>query len=129
MFLACDPLARWRHVKVAEPRTMQDFAHQMLWLVDEAYPDASVVWLVLDNPNTHRAASLYETFPAAEARHIPQRLEFHYTPKHSSWLPAAEARQYGGDRVQHFLPQLPPAENPRRGISPPGSPRPGSGAK
>ena len=69
---------------------MQDFAHQMLWLVDEAYPDASVVWLVLDNPNTHRAASLYETFPAAEARHIPQRLEFHYTPKHSSWLNMAE---------------------------------------
>ena len=62
-------------------RTMQDFAHQMRWLVDEAYPDVSVIRLVLDNLNTHRMASLYETFPAAEARRIAKRLEFHHTPK------------------------------------------------
>ena len=69
---------------------MQDFAHQMRWLVDEAYPDAPVVRVVLDNLNTHRMASLYETFPAAEARRIVKRLEFHHTPKHASWLNMAE---------------------------------------
>ena len=90
MFLACEPLAGWRHVAVTQRRTMQDFAHQMLWLVDEAYPEAQVVRLALDNLNTHRTASLYETFPAAEARRIAQRLEFHYTPKHGSWLNMAE---------------------------------------
>ena len=65
---------------------MQDFAHQMRWLVDEAYPEVPVVGVVLDNLNTHRTASLYETFPAPEARQIARRLEFHYTPKHGSWL-------------------------------------------
>ncbi len=69
---------------------MQDFAHQMRLLVDEAYPDVPVVRVVLDNLNTHRMASLYETFPAAEARRIVKRLEFHYTPKHGSWLNMAE---------------------------------------
>ena len=69
---------------------MQDFAHQMQWLVDTAYPDAPVVRVVLDNLNTHRMAALYETFPAAEARRIVKRLEFHHTPKHASWLNMAE---------------------------------------
>ena len=90
IFLTCEPLAGWRHVAITERRTMQDFAHQMRWLVDEAYPDASVVRVVLDNLNTHRMASLYETFPAAEARRIVRRLEFHHTPKHASWLNMAE---------------------------------------
>ena len=69
---------------------MQDFARQMRWLVDEAYPEVPVVRVVLDNLNTHRPASLYETFPAPEARRIAKRLEFHYTPKHGSWLNMAE---------------------------------------
>ena len=86
LFLACEPRAGWRQVAVTQRRAMQDFAHQMRWLVDEAYPGVEVVRLVLDNLNTHRPASLYETFPAAEARRIAQRLEFHYTPKHGSWL-------------------------------------------
>ena len=98
IFLTCEPLAGWRHVAITERRTMQDFAHQMQWLVDVAYPDARVVRVVLDNPvsstgqalNTHRMASLYETFPAAEARRIVKRLEFHHTPKHASWLNMAE---------------------------------------
>ena len=90
LFLACEPLAGWRQVVVTQRRTMQDFAHQMRWLVDEAYPETPVVRVVLDNLNTHRAASLYETFPAAEARRIAKRLEFHYTPKHGSWLNLAE---------------------------------------
>ena len=90
IFLTCEPLAGWRHVAITERRTMQDFAHQMRWLVDVAHPDATVVRVVLDNLNTHRMASLYETFPAAEARRIAKRLEFHHTPKHASWLNMAE---------------------------------------
>ena len=86
LFLTCEPRAGWRHVAVTERRTMQDFVHQMQWLVDEAYPDIPVVRVVLDNLNTHRIASLYETFPAAEARRIAKRLEFHHTPKNGSWL-------------------------------------------
>ena len=90
LFLTCEPLAGWRQVAVTERRTMQDFAQQMRWLVDEAYPAVAVVRVVLDNLNTHRVASLYETFPAQEARRIAKRLEFHYTPKHGSWLNMAE---------------------------------------
>ena len=90
IFLTCEPLAGWRHIAITERRTMQDFAHQMQWLVDVAYPHAPVVRVVLDNLNTHRMASLYEAFPAAEARRIVKRLEFHHTPKHASWLNMAE---------------------------------------
>ncbi len=90
LFLTYEPLAGWRHLAITERRTMQDFAHQMQWLVDVAYPDAPVICVVLDNLNTHRMASLYETFPAAEARRIAKRLEFHHTPKHASWLNMAE---------------------------------------
>ena len=94
LFLTCEPLAGWRHVAVDRRlrgrRTMQDFAHQMRWLLDEAYPDIPVIRLVLDNLNTHRMASLYDTFPAAEARRIAKRLDFHHTPKHGSWLNMAE---------------------------------------
>ena len=84
LFLTCEPLAGWRHVEVTERRTMQNFAHQMRWLADEAYPDVPVVRVVLGNLNTHRAASLYQTFPATEAWRIARRLELHYTPKHGS---------------------------------------------
>ena len=90
LFLTGEPLAGWRQVAVTERRTMRDFAQQMRWLVDEAYPAVAVVRVVLDNLNTHRVASLYETFPAQEARRIAKRLEFHYTPKHGSWLNMAE---------------------------------------
>ena len=86
LFLFCEPLAGWRHVEVTQRRTTEDFAHQMRWLVDQAYPDVPVVRLVLDNLNTHRKASLYEAFPADEARRIAKRLEYHHTPKHGSWL-------------------------------------------
>ena len=90
LFLTCEPLAGWRHVTVTERRTMEDFAHQMRWLADAAYPEAEKVRVVLDNLNTHRTASLYETFEPKEARRVIQRLEFHYTPKHGSWLNMAE---------------------------------------
>jgi hypothetical protein len=90
LFLCTEPQAGWRHINVTEQRTMLDFAHQMQWLVDVAYPEAEVVRVVLDNLNTHRAASLYEAFAPAEARRIVKKLEFHYTPKHGSWLNMAE---------------------------------------
>ena len=90
LFLSCEPLRGWRHVAITQRRTQQDFAHQMRWLVDQAYPEAQVVRVVLDNLNTHRPASLYEAFPAPEARRIVKRLEFHHTPKHGSWLNMAE---------------------------------------
>ena len=90
IFLTGAPLAGWRHVAITERRTMRDFAHQLRWMVDVAYPHAPVVRVVLDNLNTHRMASLYETFTPAEARRIVKRLEFHHTPQHASWLNMAE---------------------------------------
>ena len=71
-------------------RTAVDFAQQMKWLVDEAYPDATVVRVVLDNLNTHKPGSLYEAFAPSEARRIAKRLELHHTPNHGSWLNMAE---------------------------------------
>ena len=106
LFLACEPLAGWRHVEVTERRTMQDFARQMRWLVDEAYPEAQVVRLVLDNLNTHRTASLYETFPAAEARRIARPAGV------SLYAQARELVEHGGDRVQRTVPLLPQAAVP-----------------
>lgn len=90
LFMFCEPQAGWRHIEVTQRRTMQDFARQMQWLVDVAYPEAELIRVVLDNLNTHKPASLYETFSPAEARRILKRLAFHYTPKHGSWLNAAE---------------------------------------
>ena len=123
LFLACEPLAGWRHVAVTQRRTMEDFAHQMRWLVDEAYPDTPVVRVVMDNLNTHRPASLYETFPAPEARRIAKRLEFHYTPQ------ARKLVEHGGNRVQRAIPLLPEAATPRRGGAPAGSPGSGQGTQ
>ena len=90
LFLCIEPLVGCRHVAVTERRTAGDLAYQVRWLVDEAYSDVPVVRVVLDNLNAHRKASLYQAFPAAEARRIARRLEFHYTPKHGSWLNMAE---------------------------------------
>ena len=85
-----EPLIGQRHVKITQRRTMQDFALCMQWLVDEIYPEAEFIQVILDNLNTHKPASLYETFPPAEARRILKKLAFHYTPKHGSWLNMAE---------------------------------------
>lgn len=90
LFMFCEPQAGWRHVEVTAQRTKIDFAQQMKWLVDEHYPEAEVVRVVLDNLNTHAAGWLYEAFEPEEARRIAKRLEFHYTPKHGSWLNMAE---------------------------------------
>jgi DDE superfamily endonuclease len=90
LFLFTEPQAGFRHIKVTDQRTMIDFAHQMKWLVDERYPEAELIRVVLDNLNTHKGASLYEAFAPEEARRIIKKLEFHYTPKHGSWLNMAE---------------------------------------
>jgi DDE superfamily endonuclease len=90
LFIHCEPQAGFRHVQVTEHRTGLDFAQQMRWLVDERYPEAEVIEVVLDNLNTHKAASLYEAFAPTEARRILRKINFHYTPKHGSWLNMAE---------------------------------------
>lgn len=90
MFMFFEPLGNWRHVDVTERRTKIDFAHRMKALVDDFFPDAKLIHVVMDNLNTHKLASLYEAFPAPEAHRIARRLQFHYTPKHGSWLNMAE---------------------------------------
>ena len=90
LFLICEPLRGWRHITVSERRTRLDFAHCIRDLVDVHYPEAERIVLVLDHLNTHTPASLYEAFPAAEARRLADKLEIHYTPKHGSWLDMAE---------------------------------------
>ena len=90
LFMFFEPLQGWRHVKVTDRRTVQDFAHCMKDLVDIHFPNAAVVSVVLDNLNTHTPAALYATFPPAEACRMLRTLDVHYTPKHGSWLNMAE---------------------------------------
>jgi hypothetical protein len=90
LFMFFQPLACWRHVKVTAQRTKVDFAYCMKDLVDVLFPDAHCIRLVLDNLNTHKLEVLYEVFAPAEARRIARKLEFHYTPKHGSWLNMVE---------------------------------------
>jgi len=90
LFMFSQPLGGWRHVKVTERRTKIDYAHCMKDLVDVFFPDADVIRVVQDNLNTHTPAALYEAFEPSEAKRILNRLEFHYTPKHGSWLDMAE---------------------------------------
>lgn len=90
VFMATEPLVGQRRVKVTQRRTAVDFAELIRDMVDEWYPDAKKIVLVMDNLNTHRPASLYEAFPPAEARRLIEKLEIHYTPKHGSWLNIAE---------------------------------------
>ena len=90
LFVFFQPLAGWRHILITEHRTKVDYAHAMRYLVDELFPEANVVVVVQDNLNTHTPAALYEAFEPAEAKRILERLEFHYTPKHGSWLNMVE---------------------------------------
>ena len=90
LFVLLCPLLGWRHLEVTARRGYHEFAHVMKALVDVYFPAAAVIRVVLDNLNTHVLGALYETFPPAEARRIATRLEFHYTPKHGSWLNMAE---------------------------------------
>lgn len=90
IFVFTEPLGGFRHTSVREHRTAVDWAEEIKYLVDEIYPDANKIILVLDNLNIHKASSLYKRYPASEARRIIKRLEIHYTPKHGSWLNIAE---------------------------------------
>jgi hypothetical protein len=90
-FMLFAPLEGWRQVKVTERRTAVDYAHVLKDLADVHFPKAEKIVLVQDNLNTHVQASLYEAFPAAEARRLVERFEWNWTPKHGSWLNMAEA--------------------------------------
>ena len=90
LFMAFEPLAGRRHVEATERKTATDFARFLRVVSDELHPDAEKVVLVCDNLNTHGPASLYEAFEPAAARRLAGRFEWHYTPKHGSWLNAAE---------------------------------------
>jgi hypothetical protein len=90
LFVVMDVHRPWRRVTVTERRTAQDYAARLCELVDVDYPDAARIRVVQDNLSTHTPGALYEAFPAAEARRILRRLEFHSTPKHASWLNMVE---------------------------------------
>ena len=91
LFMLFAPLEGWRHVKVTDRHAAVDYAQALKDLSDTHFPDAAKIVLVQDNLSTHKPASLYEAFPAAEARRLVERFEWHYTPKHGSWLDMAES--------------------------------------
>jgi DDE superfamily endonuclease len=91
LFMMFAPLEGWRHVEVTDHHTAVDFAHILRDLSDTHFPGAKKIVLMEDNLNTHKPASLYEAFPAAEARRLVERFEWHCTPKHGSWLNMAES--------------------------------------
>lgn len=90
LFMISEPLLGWRHVEVTDRRTAKDFAEVLRWVAEDLHPEADRIVLVTDNLNTHSPACLYEAFEPARARRIAERLEWHYTPKHGSWLNVAE---------------------------------------
>jgi hypothetical protein len=90
LFMVCEPLRGWRRVAVSEQRRGIDVAEQLRRIVDEDFPEAERIVLVTDNLNVHHAGVLYERYPPEEARRIAEKLEWHYTPKHGSWLNVAE---------------------------------------
>ncbi len=108
LFMFSEPLIGKRWVDVTEHRTKVDWAHQIKQMVDQRYPEAERIVLVMDNLNTHTPASLYEAFPPMEAKRLADKLEIHYTPKHGSWLNMAEielsvlSRQCLNRRVPDF---------------------------
>ena len=91
LFMMFAPLEGWRHVKVTDRHTAVDYARVLKELSDTHFPGSAKIVLVQDNLNTHKPASLYEAFPPAEARRLVERFEWHYTPKHGSWLDMAES--------------------------------------
>jgi hypothetical protein len=91
LFMMFAPLEGWRHVEVTDRHTALDYAQVLEYLSDTRFPSAKQIRLVQDNLNTHKPASLYEAFPAPEARRLVERFEWHYTPKHGSWLDMAES--------------------------------------
>jgi hypothetical protein len=135
-FMCCEPLRGWRHVRVTARRTKRDWAECIRELIDVHYPQAIRIRLVLDNLNTHTGASLYEAFPPDEARRLLDRLEFHHTPKHASWLNMAEIEigVLNGqcldrrlDNVDWLRSEISAWEARRNGVLP--SPSPGANSK
>src|ERR1700682_4382105 len=104
-FVCIDVHRPWRKVKVTERRAAEDYARCMRELVDVHYPDAACIRVVQDNLSTHSAGALYEAFAPAEARRILRRIEFHYTPKHASWLNMVEIEigVLGGQCLNHRI--------------------------
>ena len=112
IFMFTEPLGGWRHVVARERRTKGDFAYMMKFISDKYYPDAEKIVLIADNLNTHNSASFYEAFRPEHAYQLMQKYEFHYTPKHGSWLNIAEselsslARQCLGNKRISSLSEL-----------------------
>ena len=90
IFMFTEPLGQWREAHALPHRTASDWAMQMKWLIDDKYPQADKIVLVMDNLNTHNTSSFYKVFSPDEAFRLSQKLEIHYTPKHGSWLDIAE---------------------------------------
>lgn len=90
LFMVFQPALGWRHVSIRDHRTKEDFAHVIKDLIDQQFPQAQGLKLVMDNLNTHTPASFYEVFAPDEARRLASKLEIHFTPKHGSWLDMAE---------------------------------------
>jgi len=116
LFMFSEPLAGWRHVEVTDRRTKQDYAQQMKYLVDIRYPDAERITVIHDQLNTHVPSSLYTAFAPAEAKRILDKLEFHYTPKHGSWLNMAEIELSVLSR-QCLDRRIPDQESLQRGVA------------
>jgi len=112
VFMFFEPFKGKRHVRVTQRRTKVDWAIQIKDLLDNQYPQAKKVVLVMDNLNTHKGASLYEIFPPEEARRLFERLEIHHTPKHGSWLNIAEIelRVLSGQCLNRRIPDIPTLE-------------------
>jgi hypothetical protein len=119
LFMMFAPLEGWRHIKVTDRHTAVDYAHVLKDLADVHFSNAKTIVLVQDNLNIHSKASLYEAFPAAEARRLVERFEWHYTPKHGSWLDLAES-ELGVLRPSASTAGF-PTNKPSSRKSPPGS--------
>ena len=122
LFMACEPLAGWRHVAATAHRCRSDWAHFMRDLLDGRYRDAERVVLVMDQLNTHSPASLYQAFAPAEAKRLADRLEVHHTPKHGSWLNMAEIElgRSGGNASPGASPGASPSMTRSAATSQPG---------
>jgi transposase len=90
LFMLFEPLQGKRHIQVEKQRRRIEWAEVMKYLADEVYPEADIIVVVMDNLNTHTPAAFYQTYEPEEARRLVQRFEFHFTPKHGSWLNMAE---------------------------------------
>jgi len=116
LFMMFAPLEGWRHVKITDRHAAVDYAHALKDLSDVHFPRAAKIVLVQDNLSTHTPASLYAAFPAAEARRLTERFEWHYTPKHGSWLDMAES-ELGVLASQCLVRRIPDKENLMREVA------------